>query len=337
MNLTRHNYEEYFLLYVDGELAGDDRLAVEAFLQEHPDLGEQMDDLRQTVLSPADDVFTIDKTLLYRPQEEEAGARIISINRRRLSAAAAAVAIALLATSALWIVRRQNHSGPAAAGAQNATAIATPPGDGAASGATTHHTTAAGNPSTDTAQAAPAIAAGSRPTAPTVPGARTIGPIPGDRTTAAAPGARATAPAPSNVTHPEKAPWQNAPHDALVTNNPSGTNPVPQTPVGIPQDMHTDGTIAISGSTPRHTPLAINDDSTQALAINNRPTVTRTSSPTYHTLEDGNQEASNDRILFVPADQVVNGEVKGFFRRAGRLIKRSASLNNDVVRPESDR
>lgn len=319
MNLTRHNYEEYFLLYVDGELAGDDRLAVEAFLQEHPDLGEQMDDLRQTVLSPADDVFTIDKTLLYRPQEEEAGARIISINRRRLSAAAAAVAIALLATSALWIVRRQNHSGPATAGAQNATAIATPPDDGAVSGATTRHTTAAGNPSTDTAQAAPAIAAGSRPTAPTVPGAR------------------ATAPAPSPVTHLEKAPWQNAPHDALVTNNPSGTNPVPQTPVSIPQDMHTDGAIAITGGTPRPTPLAINDDSTQALAINNRPAVTRTSSPTYHTLEDGNQEASNDRILFVPADQVVNGEVKGFFRRAGRLIKRSASLNNDVVRPESDR
>ena len=117
MNLTRHNYEEYFLLYVDGELPGDDRLAVEAFLQEHPDLVEEMDDLSRTVLSPADDVFTVDKTLLYRPLADEA-ARVIPFSRWRLSVAAA-VAIALLATGALWVVRRQNQDG-ATATAQNA-------------------------------------------------------------------------------------------------------------------------------------------------------------------------------------------------------------------------
>lgn len=326
MNLTRHNYEEYFLLYVDGELADSDRLAVEAFLQEHPDLGEEMDDLRRTVLSPADDVFTIDKTLFYRPLADEAGARVIPMKRWRLSVAAA-VAIALLGTSALWIVRHQNQAN-IATGAQSingATAIA-PAGSGATP-------TASGRADSTIAKTpngpAPAIAAsGAAASATRAP-----------RTTAfpstAHPASTArTAPG----THPGSLPTHDA--DPLAINNPSRVSPVPHDPVNAPQDFQPgDGpAIALQG-TPAHKPLIIPVDSLHALAINqnHRSTVTTTASPTYHTLEDGNEDASNDRILFVPADQVVNGEVKGFFRRAGRLIKRSASLNNDVVRPESDR
>ena len=38
MNLTRNNYEEYFLLYVDGELNPAQKEMVEAFVQANADL-----------------------------------------------------------------------------------------------------------------------------------------------------------------------------------------------------------------------------------------------------------------------------------------------------------
>lgn len=322
MNLTRHNYEEYFLLYVDGELADTDRLAVEAFLQEHPDLGEEMDDLRRTVLSPADDVFTIDKTLLYRPLADEAGARVIPMTRWRLSVAAA-VAIALLGAGALWIVRHQNQ-----AGAPGATAIA-PAGSGVTPA--THPDSAIATAPTGPA---PAIAASGAT-------ASTTGATAATGATASTTGARRTAAHPTTTTPRTAAPGSLPSHDAdpIAINDPLRANPIPHDPAGVPQDLHPgDGTAIAQPGTPVHKPLAIPIDTLHALAINqnHHSTVTTTASPTYHTLEDGNEDVSNDRILFVPADQVVNGEVKGFFRRAGRLIKRSASLN-DVVRPESDR
>jgi hypothetical protein len=40
MVLTRDNYEEYFLLYVDEELSLEQKAAVDAFVQLHPDLKE---------------------------------------------------------------------------------------------------------------------------------------------------------------------------------------------------------------------------------------------------------------------------------------------------------
>lgn len=57
MNITRHNYEEFFLLYVDNELNIAQRKAVESFLQENPDLRPELIMLQQTVL-PADEQIT---------------------------------------------------------------------------------------------------------------------------------------------------------------------------------------------------------------------------------------------------------------------------------------
>jgi len=54
MNINRHNYEEYFLLYVDNELNIVQRRAVEAFVAENPDLKAELDILQESVL-PADD------------------------------------------------------------------------------------------------------------------------------------------------------------------------------------------------------------------------------------------------------------------------------------------
>lgn len=65
MNITRHNYEEYFLLYVDNELSIAQRKAVESFVEANPDLRLELTLLQQSIL-PADDqvLFTNKQSLL---------------------------------------------------------------------------------------------------------------------------------------------------------------------------------------------------------------------------------------------------------------------------------
>src|SRR5689334_11450719 len=50
MNITRQNYEDYFLLYVDNELSIAERKAVDAFIQQYPDLQEELRALQRSVL-----------------------------------------------------------------------------------------------------------------------------------------------------------------------------------------------------------------------------------------------------------------------------------------------
>lgn len=61
--ITRHNYEEYFILYLDNELSADDRRSVEAFVQLHPDLHDELDLLLQSKLEP-------DTSISYAGKEE---------------------------------------------------------------------------------------------------------------------------------------------------------------------------------------------------------------------------------------------------------------------------
>lgn len=66
ININRHNYEEFFLLYVDRELSAAERVAVEQFVQENPDLQQELDTLQQTMLTEEMIFEMPDKASLYR-------------------------------------------------------------------------------------------------------------------------------------------------------------------------------------------------------------------------------------------------------------------------------
>ena len=68
MNITRNNYEEYFLLYADGELNSSDKAAVESFVSIHPDLAEELDMLMESILATTD-IIMPNKHLLLKTEE----------------------------------------------------------------------------------------------------------------------------------------------------------------------------------------------------------------------------------------------------------------------------
>jgi hypothetical protein len=65
--INRHNYEEFFLLYVDDELESSQRDSVEKFLEENPDLAGELQVLQQATL-PADAVRFSGKEFLYKQE-----------------------------------------------------------------------------------------------------------------------------------------------------------------------------------------------------------------------------------------------------------------------------
>jgi hypothetical protein len=69
--ITRDNYEEYFLLYIDNELSVADREAVERFVAHHPDLQQDWKALLHCRLLPDEQLVFPDKELLYAAGVEE--------------------------------------------------------------------------------------------------------------------------------------------------------------------------------------------------------------------------------------------------------------------------
>lgn len=67
--ITRENYEEFFLLYADDELPAETRLAVEQFVDAHPDLKEEWEALLQCRLEADSDRQFPDKDSLLRYEE----------------------------------------------------------------------------------------------------------------------------------------------------------------------------------------------------------------------------------------------------------------------------
>ncbi len=64
MQINRHNYEAFFLLYVDNELSATERKAVELFVQENADLKKELQMLQQTVFNADDIAFENKDSLL---------------------------------------------------------------------------------------------------------------------------------------------------------------------------------------------------------------------------------------------------------------------------------
>ncbi len=63
--ITRDNYDEFFMMYADGELSPADRQAVDRFVVENPDLAKELALYHQVQL-PADDLSFTGKSSLYR-------------------------------------------------------------------------------------------------------------------------------------------------------------------------------------------------------------------------------------------------------------------------------
>jgi hypothetical protein len=65
MDINRNNYETFLLLYIDGELKPTEKVLVEQFLLNNPDLQLELDLLQSTKLT-ADFIEPFDKTALYK-------------------------------------------------------------------------------------------------------------------------------------------------------------------------------------------------------------------------------------------------------------------------------
>ena len=68
MFINRHNYEEYFLLYADGELQAADRQMVDEFVVRHPDLADELELLLSTVLPTPTHYAMPSKAGLLKPE-----------------------------------------------------------------------------------------------------------------------------------------------------------------------------------------------------------------------------------------------------------------------------
>ena len=84
MQINRQTYEEFFVLYADDELTITEKLAVEEFVRQNPDLATEFQLMRQTVLVPDEGIIFENKELLYREEER----KVVYMRWFRMSAAA---------------------------------------------------------------------------------------------------------------------------------------------------------------------------------------------------------------------------------------------------------
>jgi hypothetical protein len=71
ITINRHNYEHYFLLWVDGELSPEEMVVVERFISEHPDLEEELVLLQDTKLVPEEQIIFKGKDQLLKRSTNE--------------------------------------------------------------------------------------------------------------------------------------------------------------------------------------------------------------------------------------------------------------------------
>jgi hypothetical protein len=111
MQINRQSYEEYFLLYADGELNENERKAVEEFIDLNPDLAGEFDLIRQTVMLPDSSIIFENKELLFKDEKEDR--QVIYMRWFRI-AAAAAILIAFSVVGWVFFSNSNIHKEPIA-------------------------------------------------------------------------------------------------------------------------------------------------------------------------------------------------------------------------------
>ena len=67
MNINRNNYETFFILYIDNELSVMEKNAVDVFVQQNPDLKQELALFQQSVVIPETISFAAKDSLLNKP------------------------------------------------------------------------------------------------------------------------------------------------------------------------------------------------------------------------------------------------------------------------------
>jgi len=70
MEINQHNYEHYFLMYIDNELSGMERAAVNDFIMQFPNYANKLEALQQLKISPATLIYE-NKFSLYKLSEQD--------------------------------------------------------------------------------------------------------------------------------------------------------------------------------------------------------------------------------------------------------------------------
>ena len=71
MQINRQSYEEYFLLYADGELNESEQKAVEEFIDQNPDLASELTLIQETVFKPDGTIMFENKEALFKDESDE--------------------------------------------------------------------------------------------------------------------------------------------------------------------------------------------------------------------------------------------------------------------------
>ena len=115
--ITMENYEGWLMRYADGALTREEREAVEAFLEQHPELREEMEEVAGVKVTPVVATLPGKERLLKKEREGFAWWHV----------AAAVALMALAGTTLLVLNRKPNEAGPLVAQAHPEPAVAAEP------------------------------------------------------------------------------------------------------------------------------------------------------------------------------------------------------------------
>ncbi|MEI9947042.1 MAG: hypothetical protein WDN26_22820 [Chitinophagaceae bacterium] len=104
--INMNNYEEWLLLYNDNELTAAQKIAVEKFVDQHPQAKTELELLQKVKVLPEENIVFADKEILYKREEK---VRVIGIRWWRI--AAAAVLLVGVSVTAFVLLNQEKKQG----------------------------------------------------------------------------------------------------------------------------------------------------------------------------------------------------------------------------------